>query len=218
MTDALFDTAQASPVTAFKPGFRMLIGDVSSRDREAARSFRQLTYICMTSEGTREPETLDFPRQPCPSGIMINHRFPTCWDGKNLDSPTHREHVAYPETGTFESGGKCPSTHPVRLPQILLETVWDTKAFNNKADWPADGTQPFVWSSGDATGYSTHADYLFGWKDDSLQKAMDGKNYVTAPTLKKQNIAAQNKCTVKDMVGEKVDGWLTALPGGVMVN
>jgi hypothetical protein len=59
----------------------------------------------------------------------------------NLDSPNHREHVAYPETGTFESGGKCPDTHPVRVPQILLETVWDTRAFNNKADWPADGSQ-----------------------------------------------------------------------------
>jgi hypothetical protein len=58
-----------------------------------------------------------------------------------LDSPNHREHVTYPETGTFESGGKCPDTHPVRLPQILLETVWDTKAFNNQADWPADGSQ-----------------------------------------------------------------------------
>jgi hypothetical protein len=44
---------------------------------------------------------------------------------------------------------------------------------------------------------------------------MDSKTYVTAPTLKKQNIAAQNKCNVKDMVGEKFDGWLTTLPGGM---
>jgi hypothetical protein len=215
MTDALFSTSQASRVTAFKPGFRMLIGDVNYRSREEGRDFRQLTYICMQNEGTREPETLDFPKQPCPAGIMINHRFPTCWDGVNLDSPNHREHVSYPATGTFESGGACPSSHPVRLPQILLETVWDTKLFNNKNDWPADGSQPFVWSSGDATGFSTHADYVFGWKDDSLQKAMDGNNYVSAPTLKKQAIAAQNKCTVKDMVGEKVDGWLEKLPGGL---
>jgi hypothetical protein len=76
MTDALFDTAQASKVTAFKPGFRMLVGDVGNKDREGARDFRQLTYICMKDEGTREPETLEFPKQPCPSGIMINHRFP----------------------------------------------------------------------------------------------------------------------------------------------
>lgn len=113
--------------------------------------------------------------------------------------------VAYPESGTFESGGPCPKTHPVRLPQILLETVWDTRAFNNKADWPSDGSQPFVWSSGDSTGYSSHADYLFGWKDDSLQKHLDGHTYVTAPTLKTQSIAQQNKCTVKDMVGENYD-------------
>jgi len=214
MSDALFDTAQKSSVTAFKPGFRMLVGDVNFRNREQARDFRQLTYICMQNEGTREPETLEFPKQPCPSGIMANHRFPTCWDGVNVDSPNHRDHVAYPETGTFESGGKCPSTHPVRLPQILLETVWDTRQFNNKADWPADGSQPFVWSSGDSTGYSTHADYLFGWKDDSLQKHLDGHTYVTAPTLKTQSIANQNKCTVKDMVGEDYDSckFTTSLP------
>lgn len=205
MTDALFDNAQKSTVTAFKPGFRMLVGNVNYRTHDEARANRQLTYTCMKNEGTRAPETLGFPTAPCAVGIMINHRFPTCWDGVNLDSPNHQDHVAYPASGTFESGGPCPATHPVRLPQLLLETVWDTKAFNNKADWPADGSQPFVWSSGDKTGYSTHADYLFGWKDDSLQKHLDGHTYVSAPTLKTQNIAAQNKCTVKDMVGEDYD-------------
>ncbi|KAJ4345446.1 uncharacterized protein N0V89_011576 [Didymosphaeria variabile] len=217
MSDALFDTAQKSKVTAFKPGFRMLVGNVNYNNREEARNFRQLTYICMQNEGTREPETINFPDKPCPAGIMANHRFPTCWDGTNVDSPNHQDHVAYPESGTFESGGPCPKTHPVRLPQILLETVWDTKAFNNKVDWPSDGSQPFVWSSGDSTGYSSHADYLFGWKDDSLQKHLDGHTYVTAPTLKTQSIAEQNKCTVKDMVGEDYDSWLKVLPGNVQV-
>jgi hypothetical protein len=237
MSDALFDTAQKSNVTAFKPGFRMLIGDVNNKDRAGAREYRQMSYICMQNEGTRAPEYIDFPTTPCPAGIMANQRFPTCWDGKNLDSPNHQDHVAYPESGTFESGGKCPDTHPVRIPQILLETVWDTKAFNNKADWPADGSQPFVWSSGDKTGYANHADYLFGWKDDSLQKAMDGHTYVSAPMLKTQSIANQNKCTVKDMVGEDFDSCkyntvsphrfcisnnvmlgLTKLPGDIVVN
>jgi hypothetical protein len=206
MSDALFDTAQRSKVTAFKPGFRMLVGDSSFRNREQARNFRQLTYTCMENQGTRSPESLEFPKGPCRAGIMANHRFPTCWDGVNLDSPDHQLHVAYPETGTFESGGKCPSTHPVKLPQLMLETVWDTKAFNNKADWPEDGSQPFVWSSGDKTGFSTHADYLFGWKDDSLQRAMDAHSYVTASMLKTQSIAEQNKCTVTDMVKENIDG------------
>ncbi|KAI1457373.1 hypothetical protein F4805DRAFT_457746 [Annulohypoxylon moriforme] len=212
MSDALFDTAQKSTVTAFKPGFRMLVGDAVFRDREQARKFRQLTYICMENQGTRAPEYIGFPPKACRGGIMANHRFPTCWDGKNLDSPNHQDHVAYPESGTFESGGPCPATHPVKLPQILLETMWDTRAFNDPADF-ADGNQPFVWSTGDTTGYSSHADYLFGWKDDSLQKAMDGHTYVSAPMLKTQSISQQNQCKVPDMVNEDIDSWLTSLPG-----
>jgi len=153
MSDALFDTAQKSTVTAFKPGFRMLIGEASYTTRDQSRDFRQLTYTCMENQASRSPESIGFRKTPCKLGIMANHRFPTCWDGVNLDTPNHRDHVAYPETGTFESGGKCPSTHPVKIPQILLETVWDTSAFNKKEDWPADGSQPFVWSNGDASGF-----------------------------------------------------------------
>ncbi|RYP21638.1 hypothetical protein DL765_002099 [Monosporascus sp. GIB2] len=212
MSDALFDTAQRSNVVAFKPGFRMLVGDTTFRTREEARKWRQLTYICMENQGTRAPEYIGFPTRPCRGGIMANHRFPTCWDGKNLDSPNHQDHVAYPESGTFESGGPCPATHPVRLPQILLETVWDTRAFNDPADF-VDGKQPFVWSNGDSTGYSNHADYLFGWKDDSLQRAMDAHTYVSAPMLTPQSIALQNRCKVPDVVREDIDSWLPSLPG-----
>ena len=67
-------------------------------------------------------------------------------------------HVSYPETGTFETSGKCPSTHPVKLPQLMFEVIWDTAAFNDKAEWPADGSQPFVFSQGDSTGYGQHGD------------------------------------------------------------
>ena len=74
MSDALFDQQQKSKVTAFKPGFRMLVGNVNYNNREEARNFRQLTYICMQNEGTREPETINFPQKPCPSGIMAHHR------------------------------------------------------------------------------------------------------------------------------------------------
>ncbi|KAK3317912.1 hypothetical protein B0H66DRAFT_475726 [Apodospora peruviana] len=217
MSDALFDTAQKSKVTAFKPGFRMLVGDATIRTREQARKFRQLTYICMESQASRAPEYIGFPPKPCAGGIMANHLFPTCWNGKDLDTPNHQDHVSYPEVGTFESGGACPSTHPVKIPQLMLETVWDTRPFNNKADWPEDGSQPFVWSSGDKTGFSSHADYLFGWKDDSLQKAMDAHCYVSCPTLKTQSITQQNKCLVNDMVKEPLDGWLDKLPGDNMV-
>lgn len=146
------------------------------------------------------------PTKPCPAGIMVNARFPTCWDGVNLDSPDHMAHMAYPESGTFESGGPCPASHPVRMAQVLFEVVWDTRQFNNRADWPADGSQPFVWSFGDATGYANHADYVFGWKGDALQKILDTPCVVNCAGAKSQSTAAMNQCKQKAVVDENIDG------------
>jgi hypothetical protein len=114
--------AKKGAVTAFKKGFRMTVGmsdfptslpsvlssswlkshsltsnagNPAYRTEAEAKQFRQLTYTCLQNMNTRSPETLDFPKKPCPAGIMVNVRFPTCWDGVNLDSPNHAEHVAY---------------------------------------------------------------------------------------------------------------------------
>jgi hypothetical protein len=139
----------------------MIIGDPSYRTKDEANRFRQITYTCLQNIGTRYPETMNFPTAACPAGIMASLRFPTCWDGKNLDSPDHMAHMSYPESGTFESGGACPSTHPVNVPQLMYETIWDTRQFNDKALWPLDGLQPFVWSQDDPTGFGSHGMYLF---------------------------------------------------------
>ncbi|KAK3376845.1 hypothetical protein B0T24DRAFT_550776, partial [Lasiosphaeria ovina] len=193
-------------VTAFKPGFRMLTGQQQYRTKAEAQQFRQLTYTCLANIMTRTGETLDFPTKPCAAGIMANLRFPTCWDGKNLDSPNHMDHISYPSSGTFENGGPCPATHPVKIPQLFYEVIWDTAKFNDKSLWPADGSQPFVWSQDDPTGYGNHGDYVFGWKDDALQKAMDTNCNINCPQLKTQTIAAGNKCTKKSQVNENIDG------------
>jgi Domain of unknown function (DUF1996) len=117
------------------------------------------------------------------------------------------DHMAYPVNGTFEFQAPCPDTHPVRMPQVLFEVVWDTSKFNNKADWSKDGSQPFVWTFGDATRYGNHADYVFGWKGDALQKLMDDACVVSCPAAdaKTQSTAAMNKCVQQSLVKEDVD-------------
>ncbi|TVY81282.1 hypothetical protein LSUE1_G004035 [Lachnellula suecica] len=206
MQDALYDTAQLSNVTAFQKGFRMFIGDIYARSLEQASRFRQLTYTCLDTFGTRGPEVMGFPDRVCSEGIMTSVRFPTCWDGVNLDSPDHMAHMSYPETGTFESGGACPATHPVRTSQVMFEVIWDTRQFNNQTEWPEDGSSPFVWSFGDATGYANHADYVFGWKDNVLQNILNDKCYVNcaASGAKQQSIDDMNKCTQKAVVNEDI--------------
>jgi len=108
----------------------------------------------------------------------------------------------------FQNSGPCPSSHPVRVPQVAYETLWDTTQFNNM--WPKDGSQPFVLSFGDKLGYGTHADYVFGWKGDSLQRAMDNGCMFQAcengRPLQSQSVAAMNACSVKSSVSENIDG------------
>ncbi len=63
-------------------------------------------------------------------------------------------------------------------------------------------------STGDPTGLGQHADYVFGWKADSLQKAMDSSGCMGAQcaSLKTQKIEDAKKCAVKVEVHEDHDG------------
>jgi hypothetical protein len=54
----------------------------------------------------------------CPQGrgkeLRLHVTFPACWNGVSLDSPNHKQHVAY------QMDGRCPAAYPVELPQISL--------------------------------------------------------------------------------------------------
>ncbi len=58
----------------------------------------------------------------------------------------------------FTNAAACPSTHPVRMPQVTFETVWDTPKFNSL--WPSGSPNPFVWSF-EGVGYGTPLHLLF---------------------------------------------------------
>lgn len=89
----------------------------------------------------------------------------------------------------------------------MYEVIWDTTAFNDKSQWPADGSQPFRLSMSDDTGYGQHGDYVFGWTGDVLQNAMKAGCFgATCSALKTQSFAVANKCAVQSMVAESVEG------------
>ncbi len=115
-------------VTAFKPGFRMLVGDAALN---SPSQDPKVCHRCMPKEGDMEhlncasPDTKSLPAEPCVGGIRSVVTFPTCWDGRNVDSPDHKSHVSYPAVGNFGRNDICPDTHPVKLPQLMLEIIWD---------------------------------------------------------------------------------------------
>ncbi|KEY72119.1 hypothetical protein S7711_00131 [Stachybotrys chartarum IBT 7711] len=198
-------------ITAFRPGFRMLIGNNQATTQQG----KGLKFVCLEDKNTRFPELDDFPTRPCRGGIMTVHHFPACWDGVNLDSPDHMSHMYNTVGDAFNNAGPCPASHPVRVPQLAYETLWDTTRFNSM--WPSGGAQPFVLSNNDARGFTTHADYVFGWRGDSLQRAMDSSCMFNAcengRPLLSQGVNEMNRCTVPSQMTENIDGWLPGLPG-----
>ena len=202
----------------------MLAGDPTLRTSKGV-----MPGICHRCNGGKKPgsgapcagDYVGFPTEPCPNGIRMTVIFPSCWDGKNLDSPDHKSHIAYAPGNSALASDKCPSSHPVRIPQVMYEIMYNTKAFNNPAYWK-DGKQPFVYSFDDATGFGAHGDYLFGWKDDALQKGLDGLNAKTClsegcPILKVQESTNAKAC-VKGQAAKEDSGtstWLKELPGAL---
>lgn len=124
-------TDNKTAVTAFKPGFRMLVGDAGLKSPGPER---KVCHRCMPKSGDNSnincgpPDGQTLPTGFCVGGIRSVITFPTCWDGKNLDSPNHETHVAY-ATGSQANDvgptGTCPQSHPVPIPQVMYEVIWN---------------------------------------------------------------------------------------------
>jgi len=136
--------------TAFKPGFRMLVGDAALRGpAQKDKVDPKVCHRCMPKTGDNNnlncaaPDSVTLPNKFCVGGIRSVITFPTCWDGENLDSADHKSHVAYPIAGSITDrfdydGGKCPDSHPVRIPQVMYEVIWDVSEY-------VPGTTTLAW-------------------------------------------------------------------------
>ncbi|KAJ3532152.1 hypothetical protein NMY22_g7858 [Coprinellus aureogranulatus] len=139
-------------ITAFAPGFRMLVGNPFKRTNDvdpSSAAYTATTFRCFTGADPGAigapgdpPDTFELPKEVCTGGIRSNIYFPQCWDGKSLDPPDHQSHVSH-GIGRGFFGTDCPDTHPFRLPLLFLEIVWDTRPFNNKDWWPEDVEPPY---------------------------------------------------------------------------
>lgn len=91
----------------------------------------------------------------CPTGVLgLKGWFPDCWNGKDLDVPDHRSHVA------DSVRGACPADHPHPLPKVGIEI---------KLGSSTGGPATFSSGSVDTAALWFHA----GWSPGSLEQLID---------------------------------------------
>ncbi|KAF8709766.1 hypothetical protein AX14_013471, partial [Amanita brunnescens Koide BX004] len=208
----------AGNTTAFPDDFRMLSGDFTLRTYDPSSFAQQaVTFLCLDFNGVSTRHN-GLPLTPCPSGIRAQINFPSCWDGKNVDSPNHKSHVSFLSTGP-DSGTCSDPNFPVTLPRIFMEVYWGSGDFDAFRSQAMDTTQPFVFSYGDRTGYGYHADFVNGWDAGVLQHAVDNCHcdpYGDPTCCVQEGIFNMNHgqtCSITPSVDEQVLGTLDKLPG-----
>ncbi len=138
-------------VTPFPNNLRVIAGDAKA---QVPQGMRITFWSCGVLSGVDRSETV--PTCPATRGsfLRLHIRFPECWDGRRLDSPDHKSHMAYAVRG------ECPSTHPVEVPQI-------TQIYR----YPSRGGEGFSLASGGQ--FSGHADFLNAWRPTALRTLVD---------------------------------------------
>ncbi|GLB44802.1 putative wsc domain-containing protein [Lyophyllum shimeji] len=214
-----YDTTFDKPgtTTAFPDDFRMLSGDPTLRTYDPNSYAQQaITFLCLDFNGVTTRHN-SLPAKVCPSGIRAQVNFPSCWDGKNLDSPDHKSHVAFPSGGP-DSGSCSDPKYPVTLPRIFIEVYWNTEMDKYRSQ-AMNSSQPYVYSYGDPTGYGYHADFMNGWDKGVLQRAVEECNcniYGDPTCCVEKGIFHMNKgqqCHITKTVDEATTGTLAKLPG-----
>jgi hypothetical protein len=133
-------------------GLRMIAGDARKKvptPRGAQGQFYCAFYGPGDVDGYARSDNGNWPICGEPASLHFMMQFPDCWDGKHLDSPNHKDHMAF---GTNE---RCPASHPVRVPAVTFDIAYGAK-----------GSKAGYYLSSDPDGRSAssmHGDAFLMW-------------------------------------------------------
>jgi hypothetical protein len=104
----------AERVTAMPTNLAIMTGDAKAATNGGAN-----THAAWTCTGFEDRSTTKYPLCPQGSQLVRLLDFPSCWDGRNLDSANHRTHVVFPQPD-----GSCGAGR-VTLPQLRITLTFD---------------------------------------------------------------------------------------------
>lgn len=138
-------------------GLRMIAGDAHATKNQPSRvgwyEQERSNDLTPNTELTNTRGKSAMIKRGQSDAIVLRINFPNCWDGKHLDSPDHQSHVAYYDEGA----GKCPKSHPVKIPQLTTFTRYEVQ-----------GGTGFKLASG--PWYTFHQDFWNAWSPAQMDE------------------------------------------------
>ncbi|WWD16795.1 hypothetical protein CI109_101227 [Kwoniella shandongensis] len=158
----------------FPDNFNLVAGDPMRRAVNYSDPNYTATWWQCYRGGGHDTRTYGFPNSPCEGGLVQAIQFPSCWDGVYAKDADYTSHVAYPTDGT--NGYRCPDAFPKKFITLQFETVFATY------DYPfnGNGKTTYVLSNGDTSGFGIHADFMNGWKPETLQGVLNECRYMNS--------------------------------------
>lgn len=134
-------------VAPYPPGFMMVAGS-SAADEPQGQDV--IAWSCGSSARRADTPPACSPE----TTLRLLITFPDCWDSTRLTSFGSGAHVRY-------SGGGCPQSHPIALPQLQMAI-----------DFPPVDPDGLALSSGPI--HSAHADFWNTWDQAKLEREVAG--------------------------------------------
>lgn len=156
---------------------RFIFGWNASRPTAAVQG---ASWICSPGDGKHYANLDDLFNSGCSAGadMFANTVAPNCWDGKHLDTPDHRSHMAYADYSRGDGYAHCPATHPYLIPQEENKAAYRVTA--DMIGTRSDGSKySRVRLASDAMlpgakpGATLHADYMEAWVTVAKKMWMD---------------------------------------------
>lgn len=195
-------------IQPFPKGLRMIAGEMNAKTIEQNtkqpphdNGNEPAKFMCVNESSSNQLTNIGKVIPACNKSttgrrhdgyIRVVISFPQCWDGKNLDSPDHKSHMAYAHWRQVDANGRnyfpenrCPTTHPIPVPEI--SEIFDfeiTDAVHGTNNWRLSSDNYPTTQRG---GLTLHADWMNGWDEsimnrivkNCLNKSIDcGMNYL----------------------------------------
>jgi hypothetical protein len=107
-----------SDVVAMPTALRIITGDAKAFTNGLKNA--NTSWSCTGFEDRQVTDK--YPICPEGSSVVRTSNFQSCWDGQNIDSANHRDHVAF-----VQADGSCPQGFQA-IPQLQAKLVYDIPA------------------------------------------------------------------------------------------